>query len=259
MFLAMPAAQVLWQVIRASDIRTHRRSKSFWESDPDTEARLAEATMIDLHTHSTLSDGALIPAELVRRCQAKGYRAVAITDHVGPSNLDFVIESLTEFCEAVAGAYKGIEVLPGCELTHVPPLLIPRFIDQARDCGAELVLVHGETIVEPVKEGTNRAAIEAGADVLAHPGLVSEDDVRRAAEMGVRLELSGRRGHSLTNGHVARLALEHGAKLVFGSDGHAPGDYPTRAQAERILHGAGLDADRVAQVLRNNESVFAEG
>jgi len=212
--------------------------------------------MIDLHTHTFFSDGVLLPAELVWRCQVRGYRALAITDHVGPSNLGFVLERIAEFCESAAGAYEGVEVLPGCELTHVPPLLIPGLIEQARELGAELILVHGETIVEPVREGTNRAAIEAGADVLAHPGLITDEDAALAAENGVRLEISGRRGHSLTNGHVARRALEHGAMLSFGSDGHEPGDYPDRAAAERILRGAGLNTEQVAAVFRDNERVF---
>jgi histidinol phosphatase-like PHP family hydrolase len=107
-----------------------------------------------------------------------------------------------------------------------------------------------------VAPGTNRAAIEAGCDVLAHPGLIEPDDVELARERGVLLEISGRKGHCLTNGHVARLALERGAGLSFGSDGHAPGDYPTREQAERIARGAGLSVDQVGDVFDNNERFF---
>ena len=44
---------------------------------------------------------------------------------------------------------------------------------RARALGAQIVLVHGETIVEPVPPGTNHQAIEAGVDILAHPGLIS--------------------------------------------------------------------------------------
>jgi len=214
--------------------------------------------MIDLHTHSTLSDGELLPAELARRCQAQGYRGLVISDHVDPSNLEFVVVSLARFCDAVAGAYDGLVILPGCEITHVPPVLIGDLVETAREMGAEVVLVHGETPVEPVVTGTNRAAIEAGCDVLAHPGLIRPEDVELAAQAGVLLEVSGRQGHSLANGHVARLALERGARLSFGSDGHSPGDYPTRSAAERILHCAGLTPEQATEALRNNAGFFPD-
>ncbi|WP_429885909.1 PHP domain-containing protein, partial [Geoalkalibacter halelectricus] len=47
--------------------------------------------MIDLHTHTLFSDGELIPAELIRRAAVAGYTALAITDHVDLSNLDFIL------------------------------------------------------------------------------------------------------------------------------------------------------------------------
>ncbi|NLW51253.1 MAG: histidinol phosphate phosphatase domain-containing protein [Candidatus Brocadiaceae bacterium] len=212
--------------------------------------------MIDLHTHSIFSDGGLVPAELARRCQALGYRGLVISDHCDQANLEYVVVSLARFCEKVAGAYGEMQILPGCEITHVPPVLIGAMVEAAREAGAEVVLVHGETIVEPVAPGTNRAAIEAGCDVLAHPGLIAPGDAALAAEAGVRLEISGRKGHGLTNGHVARLALRHGALLSFGSDGHEPGDYPDRAQAERILCGAGLSAEEAARVFTDNAEFF---
>ena len=46
--------------------------------------------MVDLHTHSLLSDGQLLPSELVRRAEVRGYEAIAITDHVDFSNIDLV-------------------------------------------------------------------------------------------------------------------------------------------------------------------------
>jgi len=104
-----------------------------------------------------------------------------------------------------------------------------------------------------VAPGTNRAAIEAGADVLAHPGLIAAKDVKEAARRGVFLEISGRKGHSLANGHVARLAKEAGARMVFGSDAHEPGDLLTREQAMSILAGTGLDHDAAEEVFRNAE------
>ena len=52
--------------------------------------------MIDLHTHTLYSDGELIPAELWRRAQVKGYRYLAITDHVDASNFEVVFARLKE-------------------------------------------------------------------------------------------------------------------------------------------------------------------
>ena len=46
--------------------------------------------MYDLHTHSLLSDGELLPSELARRYEEKGYKAIAITDHVDFSNIKIV-------------------------------------------------------------------------------------------------------------------------------------------------------------------------
>jgi len=48
--------------------------------------------MIDLHTHTTFSDGELIPSELVRRAETLGYRAIAITDHVDFTNIEHVLK-----------------------------------------------------------------------------------------------------------------------------------------------------------------------
>jgi histidinol phosphatase-like PHP family hydrolase len=198
----------------------------------------------------------LVPAELARRCQSLGYRGLVISDHCDHGTVEPLLDQLKVFCDAVRDEYGEMRILPGCEITHVPPALIGDLTQKARDAGAEVVLVHGETIVEPVAEGTNRAAIEAGVDVLAHPGPITPEEVKMAAEGGVRLEISGRKGHCFTNGHVARLALEHGATLSFGSDGHAPGDYPTRARATEILRGAGLTEEQAEQVFANNARVF---
>ena len=167
--------------------------------------------MIDLHTHTTFSDGELIPAELVRRATKAGYQGLAITDHADPSNLHLILDNLLPFAKQ-AGPFLDLNLIVGVELTHVPPPLIPDMVEQARAAGAMLVVVHGETIVEPVARGTNLAAIEAGVDVLAHPGLITEQEVLLAAEKGVHLEITTRKGHSLTNGHVAAMARRFGRR-----------------------------------------------
>ncbi len=210
--------------------------------------------MIDLHTHSIYSDGELIPAELTRRAAVAGYRAMAITDHGDLSNLDLILPRLCRVAEDLGRAW-GLTVLPGIELTHVPPAAIADAAQEARRLGARLVLVHGETIVEPVAPGTNRAALEAEIDILAHPGLISPEEVALAAERGICLELTTRKGHSLSNGHVARLALAAGAKLVVNTDSHAPGDLTPLAMARKIALGAGLTEEQFEQTRRNSEAL----
>jgi len=207
--------------------------------------------MIDLHTHSIFSDGELIPAELARRAVAMGYEALAITDHMDQSNIDLIIPRIVKVVRALKGIMP-ITLLPGAEITHVPPQLIPDIVKEARSLGALMVIVHGETIVEPVVEGTNRAAIEAGADILAHPGLISEDDLHFAKDKGITLEITARKGHNLSNGHVARSALSLGIPLTVNTDAHAPSDLISRDFAARVLLSAGIGADRIDEIFKHS-------
>jgi histidinol phosphatase-like PHP family hydrolase len=210
--------------------------------------------MIDLHTHSLFSDGELVPAELTRRFEAAGYRVLAITDHGDQSNIDLIIPRIVVFCEEI-NRHGGIKVIPGIELTHIPPDAIPALVNRSRKLGAKLVVVHGETIVEPVAPGTNRMAIDASADILAHPGLITEEEVLSAKANAVFLELTSRKGHSLTNGHVARLAQEAKAPLVLNSDAHAPGDIWPIARLHEIVVGAGLTEDAYQTMIKNAEQI----
>ena len=213
--------------------------------------------MIDLHTHSLFSDGELIPSELARRFEAAGYRALAITDHGDSSNLELIIPKLLLFCEQI-NRQGGIKVIPGIELTYVPPAAIPELVSRSRKLGAKLVLVHGESIVEPVAPGTNRMAIEASVDILAHPGLISEEEVLLAKQHSVYLELTSRKGHSLTNGHVAKLAQKIGAPLILNSDAHAPGDIWPVDHLQEIVMGAGLEQEDFQKIMKNAEQIVQQ-
>lgn len=211
--------------------------------------------MIDLHTHTVFSDGELIPAELARRARVAGYTALAMTDHADHSNIETIVTNIRKVTEKYS-LYAGIDLYCGVELTHVPPALIPELVQKARDLGARVVVVHGETPVEPVEVGTNLAAIEAGADVLAHPGLITEQDVRLAVEKGVALEITTRGGHSYTNGHVAALARQCGAKLVVNNDAHAPGDLVGPDRRKLVALGAGMTAEEYQQTEHNAREIL---
>ena len=206
---------------------------------------------IDLHTHSIFSDGELLPSEIARRAQVLNHEAVAITDHVDGSNIDCVGKIINTVNDLRDN--WDIQIIPGAEITHAPVEIIDKLALEARRMGAEIIVVHGETLVEPVIEGTNFTAANCPEiDILAHPGLITAEEVEIAKDNDVALEISSRKGHCLTNGHVAKIALEIGAKLVMDTDTHAPQDLISYETANKILLGAGVPERNIRQILRDN-------
>ncbi|MBO8182696.1 MAG: histidinol phosphate phosphatase domain-containing protein [Archaeoglobus sp.] len=195
--------------------------------------------MIDLHLHSIFSDGELLPSELIRRMAALGNEGMAITDHADFSNIPQIMEALNKLKEH-RDDYE-LKVLFGVEITHVPPKLMGKAVELALKEGAEIVVVHGETIAEPVKEGTNFSALNEEIDILAHPGLIDEKSLELAADNKVFLEISSRKGHCLTNGYVAKKAEEYGCMLILNSDAHSPSDLISFKDAEAVSKGAGIE------------------
>lgn len=212
--------------------------------------------MIDLHTHSLLSDGDLLPSELARRAEEKGYTVLGITDHIDFSNFERVIPSIIKVAESINTSMK-IRVIPGVEITHVHPSKIQELVFLAREAGAKLVVVHGETVVEPVLKGTNHAALEAGVDILAHPGLLREEDAKLAAEKKITLEISARKGHSFSNGHIVQLWYKYGFPLILNTDTHSPEDLIDDIFAEILTISAGVKKEDISRI-KENGRIIAE-
>lgn len=213
--------------------------------------------MIDLHTHTILSDGVLLPSELVRRYQVLGYKAVAITDHVDMSNIDFVVPRVAKVAKSLTQLWD-IDVIAGVELTHMPLEEFKGAVKYARRHGAGLILVHGETTVEPVIPGTNRKALDCDIDILTHPGNISLDDAKLAKEKGIFLEITARKGHSLTNEHVVNVARETKAKLVFNTDSHRPEDILTLERRKEVGRSCGLTDNELNDVLANAKTFLSK-
>jgi putative hydrolase len=211
--------------------------------------------VIDLHSHSIFSDGELIPSELAQRARVAGYSAIAITDHGDHSNADFIISRMVKVCRKLSET-SAIQVIPGIELTHVPPEHIYELAEECRRMGARIIVVHGETIVEPVMTGTNMAALQSPIDILAHPGLIKEEEAHLAAANSICLEISTRRGHSLTNGHVLRMARASKARLVLNTDAHSPGDLVGKDMSLRIAAGAGMTEQEIETMFQNSASIL---
>lgn len=206
----------------------------------------------DFHTHTLISDGVLSPFEQIRRAVVKGYKAIGLTDHMGIGGVDLALEMLTQEC-SLAMKHWNIMAIPGVELTHLPAGLIAEAAEYAKQRGARIVVVHGETIVEPVEPGTNLAAIECPfVDVLAHPGMLTQEEARLAAENGTFIEISARKGHSLTNGYIARIGREAGVRFLVNSDAHSPDDLLTPEFARKVALGCGLTNQEVNETIDKN-------
>jgi histidinol phosphatase-like PHP family hydrolase len=205
----------------------------------------------DLHTHSTLTDGEMLPTELIRRMAILGYSTIGITDHADYSNTRIVVEQIQRIRES-AGLF-GVRLLCGVEITHVPPEQIPALAGIAKSVGADIVVVHGESPVEPVAPGTNHAACTCDAvDILAHPGLITHEDAAEAAERDIALEITSRGGHNRTNGHVTRIARDVGCRLVINSDAHGPHDLLDERAKWMVSRGAGLTEEEARKALSLN-------
>lgn len=83
---------------------------------------------VDLHLHTTASDGSLSPAEVVAMAKQAGYAAIAITDHDNTGGLPEA---------AAAGARLGVEVVPGIELSTEYAGLEVHILGYFIDPGAE--------------------------------------------------------------------------------------------------------------------------
>jgi histidinol phosphatase-like PHP family hydrolase len=216
--------------------------------DPEEGGGFSPLPVCDFHVHTIHSDGELGPAELSRRAFVKGYELLGFSDHVDQSNLEAALAAALKASRSLSGAI-GPVILAGAELTHVPPRQIADLVKGARQLGADYVVVHGESAVEPVAPDTNLAAVEARADILAHPGIIAASLASLAARKGTALEITSRRGHCLGNGLVAVLAREAGASLILSSDAHSPSDLLTPELQMATALGAGLSYSEYAALM----------
>lgn len=210
----------------------------------------------DFHTHTFFSDGVHSPIELIRFAVAAGYRCIALTDHASYSNIDFIISRVRKDCE-LAEKYWDIKVIPGVELTNVPSKSVNDMAKTAKELGAKMVVVHGESIVESVEPGTNLEAVKSEyTDILAHPGILKLKEAELAAKNNVFIEISSRTGHSLTNGVVVKSGREAGVRFLINSDAHSRSDLFNPDMQEKVALGAGLEKDEIKEVYDKNYREF---
>jgi histidinol phosphatase-like PHP family hydrolase len=208
--------------------------------------------MYDFHIHSIFSDGELVPAEIARRYKVQGYDAIAITDHADNTNMELILSNMVGPLDELSRAFD-MKIIPGIELTHIPPSMLDGLVKKAKKLGAKIIIVHGETTAEPVAEGTNEKALQNGdVDILSHPGNITKEEAELARDNGIYLELSSRKGHNATNRHVASVAQEVGAGMVINSDAHSPDDIMTKEDILAVARDAGLSEKNTEIVVSVN-------
>lgn len=184
--------------------------------------------MIDLHTHSTASDGTLTPAELVAYARAKGVKAIALTDHDTVSGISAAT--------AAASRLGGIEVIPGIELS-------------ARSKGETHILGYFIDSTNPALLG----ALEEIGRVRVQRGFETAERLTAAGmpvTVGEALEFSG--GGAIARVHFAKLLVKKGYSdsvadamrdwLSPGKPGHSATQAITAEQAVELIRAAGGDA-----------------
>lgn len=191
------------------------------------------------------------------RYSAMGYKIIAVTDHVDYSNIEQTCNAILRFTRHWPDN-ASIKVIPGIELTHLPLEQFKPLAKYARKRGIMIIVAHGQTLVEPVIKGTNQTALEADIDILAHPGLITKDEVKLAKKRGIFLEITTRKGHSRTNSHLAKLALKIGAKLILNTDSHELEDIISPMEQRIFALKAGLSEDDILNIYKNVEKLIRE-
>jgi hypothetical protein len=208
---------------------------------------VTEPAAVDLHLHTTASDGSDGPAALVALAARVGLRTVAITDHdtvegVAPARL--------------TGARLGVEVVAGCEVTaelggrvvhllcYGDGLLAPGAMDRViarRRQRDERNRAMGERLRALTGVGYEQAASLAGPSALSRAhfalALIEQGTVRDVAEAFDRFLSAGRPAYvpapSLPTGEVLTLIHDLGGVVVLAHPGRLP-----PAEQDRVVGAA---------------------
>lgn len=204
---------------------------------------------IDFHIHTFHSDGVMLPSEAVTKAIQLNHKAIALTDHADDSNIEELIYNFKSFLKMTPP--DQIEVIIGVELSYIYPEEIEKLAIKARELGAQVVLVHGESPLEQFGQEINQASLEAQdglIDIIAHPGFITQEQAQLAAQKNIYLELTSRKGHCLANGHIAKMAQLENAKMLINTDAHAGGDLINFEFSTIVARGAGLNEEGVRLV-----------
>ncbi len=211
--------------------------------------------IIDLHMHSTISDGSLHLEELVEVAIDRGYSAMAFTDHVFFDNYKRIADKIINWVDKNQGSYKDIILIPGVEITFATPKEIGIITKDVRFMGTKWVVVHGEASFERTPACTNDAAVEHGVDVLAHPGYIEDEQVIKSLETGTAFELSARDSYNYANKQIAETVMRNGGKMLINSDSHQVGAMLSQAKVLQTAKIANLTTEQLEAVKRDTVDI----
>ena len=178
--------------------------------------------LIELQSHSTVSDGQLPPAEVVEKAAEAGVTTLALTDHDGVAGVP---------AAAAAAARLGIELVPAIEMSCVHP-----YAEDLHVCGYWIDL----EAMEPICARAQRERRERAGEIvenLRREGfeLTLEDAIREAGG-----------ADSIGRPHIAKAAGASGdlgpffeEYLVPGAKAFVPRRWPSAEQAIGLIRGAG--------------------
>jgi len=191
---------------------------------PEVTSREGNAAFVDLHAHSTASDGSRRPADVVREAKRVGLAAVALTDH----------DTLAGIPEALAtGAEVGVRVVSGVELSAVEG--------------------DSETHILGLHLSDTREMEQRLVELREMRRSRAERIVIRLNELGVRIEfaavLEQAAGGALGRPHVARAMIAEGWAVDFrdaferylgnGRPAYVSKDRLAIGDAIQLIHRAG--------------------
>jgi 3',5'-nucleoside bisphosphate phosphatase len=184
--------------------------------------------VIDLHTHTTASDGRCSPVELVARAAAAGVDVLSVTDHD---------TTAAASASAAACAGTGIEFIPGIEITAVVEgvdvHVLGYFIDPDAAALAAFLATQRNRRVDRVRQIVDRLAalgIVLDVDAILHP---SADGAGKAAGRPwiARALVAG--GYVTSTSEAFEKYLKTGASAFVSRVGPAPADVFDQIHAAR--------------------------
>ncbi|HET8578827.1 MAG TPA: PHP domain-containing protein [Methylomirabilota bacterium] len=181
---------------------------------------------VDLHSHTTASDGTYTPRELVREAARRGLRVLAITDH---DSTDGLAEAMEE-----AAGHRPLEIVPGIEINCDVEGAEIHILGYYMDYGAEWFQGFCRTQREERRQRVYRMA-----DRLASLGMpIDPGEVFALVREG-----SAGRPHvaqvMVARGYVKSVREAFDKYLASGRPGHVPRKKLTPAEAVRLIRKAG--------------------